>query len=375
MKAKNLNMDPLLHNCLQGLASDAEYEKAWDWVQQSCENKTYYEKVRDIWISTGLSKEVNAAKKDKSWNKIQDELRKKKEAKTRRKSIIILRKTLRYAAIIIIAFSLGIFSNEFVIKRLYNTDTAQTFTVEAPKGSKSFITLVDGSKVWINAGSKIQYSKDYNLTNRDIQLEGEAYFEVSKNRFIPFQVLSGDLVIKAIGTSFNVKSYPDEDIIEATLVEGIISVEKKTGNGKIERIVLKPNQKVAYYKNKSKLAIEDTKDNAINNSIEPIEPVIKISKNINTEIYTSWRSKKMIFEKESLDNISKKLERLYDVDFIFKDRSLKQYKITGSIEEETLEQVLDAIQLTVPLNYEISNKEVLLSIDKELELKYETLMK
>jgi ferric-dicitrate binding protein FerR (iron transport regulator) len=102
---------------------------------------------------------------------------------------------------------------------------------------------------------------------------------------------------------------------------------------------------------------------------------VVISKHINTDIYTSWRGKRWIFERENLSEFTKILERRYDVRIYVMDPKLNEYKITGSIEQQTLEQLLNAVRLTVPIYYRISNKEVILTLDKRLEKDYKMLMK
>jgi ferric-dicitrate binding protein FerR (iron transport regulator) len=122
-----------------------------------------------------------------------------------------------------------------------------TYTeIRAPFGARTEIILPDGSAVWLNAGSKIKYMNVFNRDNREIQLNGEAYFKVTKNTDLPFDVKTGDLSIQALGTEFNVKSYDDEDIIETTLVEGKIAIHQ--GRKQKASVYLEPHQQALYVK-------------------------------------------------------------------------------------------------------------------------------
>jgi len=229
----------------------------------------------------------------------------------------------------------------------------------------------------LNAGSRIIYQRAYNQNNRDIVLEGEAYFEVAKNKRLPFYVRSSGITVKAIGTAFNVKAYPDEDIIETTLVEGKISIESVGIKGEKENFVIRPNQKISFYKSsadKNKNMIEGKGNTNLNNPESAIER-IELDKEINPEIYTSWKDKRWIFQKQKLSDFAVILERLYDIEINFRDDELKNYCLTGSFDEENLEQVLKAIQLTIPLDFTIEHKNVILSLNRELKSNYENLLK
>ena len=226
--------------------------------------------------------------------------------------------------------------------------------IEVPYGGKSKITLSDGSTVWINAGSKITYKDGFGTTTREIELEGEAYFDVTKNENIPFFVHTGLSTIKVYGTTFNVKAYADDDIVETTLDSGAISITSDYISGEI---VMTPKQKVTIYK-----------------KIEPLvetlptvkEPAIKLEKvNVekvaNIEPITAWKDNRLVFEHEPLCSLAKQLERRYNVNVVFKDEKFKTHTYTAALKEMPIEQVLEAISLTSPyISYTIKGTEVTL---------------
>ncbi|NJO68692.1 MAG: DUF4974 domain-containing protein [Bacteroidetes bacterium] len=140
---------------------------------------------------------------------------------------------------------------------------------------------------------------------------------------------------------------------------------------------MQPNQKANFYKVTNEIVVEPGNKNeekapvAINAKIERIE----VSKEIDPELYTSWKDKRWIFEKQKFEDIAIILERLYDVKIIFKDEQLKNYRLSGSLQEENLEQVLKAIQFTIPLDFSISHNEVVFSINNRLKNKYQKILK
>ena len=162
---------------------------------------------------------------------------------------------LKIAAVLIPVFLLGGILSYYIMGNRTKPENITYTEIRAPYGARTEIGLPDGSTVWLNAGSKIKYMNVFNIDNREIQLNGEAYFKVAKNADLPFDVKTGDLDIQALGTEFNVKSYDDEDIIETTLVEGKIAI--KQGRKKKETIYLEPNQQAVYMKYNKNLTVND----------------------------------------------------------------------------------------------------------------------
>lgn len=177
--------------------------------------------------------------------------------------------TIKFAAAIILII-IGIY---FFKIYLYSEKpiklTQSLIHYYVPFGSKSNIILSDGSKVWINSGSTFRYTNDYGINNRIVFLEGEAYFEVVSNKKIPFCVKVGEnIIIKAYGTKFNVRSLKEEDKVETILISGNVTIERTDKNGKvIDNIEMKPNEIVTYLKHINKFTI--IKEKFHNNFIMP----------------------------------------------------------------------------------------------------------
>ena len=370
----SFNRDELLLKCLQGNADDHEYEIAYDWINSETENLEYYEHVRDAWLAAGIITNKNQYDCGKAWKRI-----------SRRTGISLfdipkVNSTWRsIAAVFLIAFALGALGYHFfLIPDEFRTE--REFVVQAPLGSKTYLILPDGSKVWINAGSTITYSTHYDISQRNVHLIGEAYFDVESNRKVPFRVHTSDIVINALGTEFNVKAYPEEDYVETTLISGLVTLGRADENLEIEKIILKPNQRASVVRGEAKIdvseVIEETKEVEVEKIKAEIELPIPVPKRVvvenivNTEIYTSWKDQRLIFDSERMSDLAVKLERIYDVRISFEDEELKSYRLTGSLEQETIEELLYAIRLTIPLDFNIKNRNIVFTLNKELQVKY-----
>jgi len=241
------------------------------------------------------------------------------------------------------------------------------------------IILPDSTSIWLNSDTKLRYKTDYGLTNRTVFLDGEAYFKVHKNPDLPFQVFTSEIKVTALGTAFNVKAYNDEGSIETTLEEGRVAIdrantEKKENSDQV--IVLKPKQTAIYSKQEGNFAvIEQAIQNKINKSVIQDKPVlqVKISEVSDIRLFTSWKDPKWVFRNEKFGSLATKLERRYNITIVFVDKSIEEFTFTGTIREESIEQVLAAIRMISPIRYEINSTVVKLYKDKGLEVQYKKL--
>ena len=219
-------------------------------------------------------------------------------------------------------------------------------------GSKTNLLLPDGTRVWLNAGSKLNYDTSYGMTIREVTLSGEAFFDVIKNPSKPFIIHTGKINIKVLGTAFNVKSYPGDKTIETSLIRGSIEVTFNDYSSK--KIILKPNQKLVVMNEEIKIAEPKHPGISIPGSQVAIDHLNHFgSDSIITE--TAWVQNKLIFQDESFENIGRQLERWYGVSIIFEKQELKETHLTGSFKNETIRQALDALKLTASFNYKINN--------------------
>jgi transmembrane sensor len=286
---------------------------------------------------------------------------------------------LALAAVFCIAFFLGGIFNRKVGETSDKQVGAITYSeIKAPFGARSEIKLSDGTQVILNAGSVLKYRSDFNSNNRELVLDGEAYFKVAKNTDLPLIVDAGAINIKATGTEFNIKAYHEEGSVETTLIEGKVEITQNTGTSEVIKLLdLRPNQKAIYLKESDRIAIEKIKE------IEPlaVKPAktssdkLLVSPKVDIDQVTAWTQNKLIIRGENLENLCIKLQRKYDVTFVFGSEEIKKYRFSGVLLDETLEQVLKVIKLTAPINYLLDGKVVLIVSNKEEVEKYSKHMK
>lgn len=204
--------------------------------------------------------------------------------------------------------------------------STQNFTVLAEKGQRAFITLPDSTKVWLNSDTKISYPADYGLKERNVTLVGEAYFEVAKNPDKRFIVEAKGMQVEALGTSFNVNAYQNDNKIIASLFSGSVRVSYDR-----HVAILKPHESV--------------KVDLLNRSFSRY-------KDESMQNIALWRKNEITFDGESLEEITHIMSRLYNTTICIEDESLKKVCYIGTIRNNNLENFIDIINLTTPVVYE-----------------------
>lgn len=374
MNKPNDHIDPLLEQCLDGTASDAQYREAWEWVKSSQANRGYYYRMRDAWIAAGMLQPVAGRDIDANWSRLEKRINPSPVRRLKPRPVIP--QWMKIAAMMTIVFGLGMMVHALIGGRQAGVQPQGAYTIVAPKGSKSQAVLADGTKVWLNAGSKLTFDAGFDRQARELSLTGEAYFEVAHNPGKPFLVHAAGVTVRALGTSFNVKAYPDENIIETTLVEGSVRIENdRQESRRFEPVVMTPKQTVRFYKKEPEPSQQQVVQEATPQTAEPVQDIerVDVSETANTAKYTSWKDKRWIFEGEDMGSLARKLERLYDVQINFEDESLKTYKLTGTLEEESIEQLLGAIRIAIPMDYRIEKNKVYLKVNQKLKADYEEL--
>lgn len=354
----------------------SELRKLWDWLADS---------TNESLIKEWLLEDLNAYHVNKSiqgdvdfrhiFNNIKTSL---PVSDTEKSKANLFHKEkmwqfLRIAALFLLMFTGGGVFSFLMFNRPEQPVAVSYNEIKAPLGARSEVLLPDGSRVWLNAGSKIKYPDIFNKKNRDILLEGEAYFIVAKNARLPFNVKTADLNIVAVGTEFNVKAYGDEDFVETTLIEGSVSIwHNKLKQKKSEAISLKPLQKAVYIKEDSKLTIQEM---VVIREVKPEvlklkKGVVYLAAEINPDPIISWKDNKLVFKSEEFGNILTKLERKYDVTFSYESDIIRHFRFTGTLEDETLTQVLDVIKLSAPIDYELEGKTVKIFENQQMTKKF-----
>ncbi|MBN2522099.1 MAG: DUF4974 domain-containing protein [Bacteroidales bacterium] len=367
MERKEID-DALIMKFISGRASDEESESIIEWLNEEHKNILHYFHLKRLW-QENVTNPNDQDFLNNSWERLKLRMGSQingTSTNNNKQNIAwnFARISAAASILILLATSLFFGVRNYQISR-YEDNLNQ---VSVPLGSRSTIILPDGSKVWLNSGSKLLYPSGFRGKSRKVILEGEGFFEVKADRSSPFIVSAADLKIKALGTSFNIKSYPDESIIETILVNGKIEVNTSNGKGLHSPIILAPNQKLTYLKNEGTVNLSSIEegikmDKPKDQKVEvPDINNFKIATKIDPEIFTSWKDGKLIIDGETLESLVPKLERYYNVRISLKDDSMKNFRYSGILEEVTIEEVLRAIQETSPIRYEINKNYVVLKL-------------
>jgi ferric-dicitrate binding protein FerR (iron transport regulator) len=273
---------------------------------------------------------------------------------------------VRYAAILIIGFGLAwLFFARNNLSSPASTNAEEFYKVTVAYGSKSTIELPDGSVVTLNSGSTLKYPGTFAASERTVVLDGEAFFDVKKNPSSPFLVKTKDITVRVLGTSFNVKSYSDENLTETTLVTGKVEIVRNNITNKAEvtdkPLVLTPNQKAVFYRESNTLALGEDAQTQVDNSIaDPLDLKVLVQKEIKTEAVTSWKNNVLVFNSEPFNDIVKKLERWYNVEVTLKYSKLSPVVFSGKFDKESIQEVLHALSLIEPFKYEVNKNQILI---------------
>ncbi len=311
-----MDREKLHKYALNQLTERVDIEEILSWINASEENKKEFLTLKNIWAMTHFA----------NYDDISG-VQPKKNAKLR---VLSRNSFIKYAAIFILAFLVGSLSVYYIS---FKPDPGLTYAeIIVPAGESAEVVLPDNSHVWLNSSSKIVYPTQFNEKLREVKLEGEAYFEVARNEDLPFNVVTPNLTVGVLGTSFNVEAFPKNQSVHVTLVEGKVNL--KDINGKILS-GLGPGENAAFDLNKKKITISK----------------------VDTEYYTSWKEGMLLFENEKLKEIAIRFERWYNLDIQFEEEFLKEIEFTGTIlKNKPIDQILDILKYTSGIDYSIEIK-------------------
>jgi transmembrane sensor len=218
-------------------------------------------------------------------------------------------------------------------KTSFKVESPVTSVIHAPVGARVSVNLPDGTVVFLNSGSSLKFPNSFDgQKTRNVELIGEGNFKVARNSQQPFIVDIRKLQIRVLGTTFNVNAYPDNSEFTIALVEGSINIQQELGKETKDLIKMKPNQVVAFNQSDNNLSWKTESE---------------LSK------YTAWIEGKIVFANDPVHTVMQKLENWYNVDIELADKRLEKYRFTGTFIDEPLEQVLNILNLTSHMQYQI----------------------
>lgn len=306
---------------LTNKASDKEKEAFYASLQKNKPLEKEFLDARKVWDLAQLNNVRLSTKRKKQlfeefWQRSHQEI-------PREKRLVTV--FLRYAAIVVLILAIPVFYYLGRNKTTVSHDMLTTITC-AP-GDKSSVVLPDGSEVCLNSGSTIVFPNDFGNGQRQIRLEGEAFFSVRKNPKVPFVVEASEIEVEVLGTDFNLKAYPEESEILATLVEGRLKVTSES-----ESKMIMPNEKLVYNRSSRKMVQYRLSD---------------------TSPETEWKEGRFVFRNESLADLELEMERWFDVDIEFADEEVKTRRFTGILERESILETISYFGISKYVDYKI----------------------
>jgi ferric-dicitrate binding protein FerR (iron transport regulator) len=298
-----------------------------EWQQASPDNKTDLKKYRKIWTGTDSATQINRFDTAKAWNNVDSNIESRQLRLRRLKNLAYTVSGMAASLLIFLAltFYTGLFSSP-----------ESQIALSTTYGSRSEVTLPDGSLVQLNAGSNLEYHFDKLSKTRSVDFSGEAFFEVAKSKQ-PFIITTPDgLKVKVLGTKFNLSAYPEDRSVQTTLVEG--KVELSTNQNTV--LVLNPGQIASFQKQSNQL---DYVQGEVAHQL-------------------GWTQNKLYMDNMSLQDVCIRLERWYDVDITLSEKSLgEKIHYTGVLREQTVSDVLNALCRLSSISYEMKGKDIQIS--------------
>jgi ferric-dicitrate binding protein FerR (iron transport regulator) len=337
----------LIASYLAGECTAQENEKVEQWICKSQENKKQFQKFRHIWYLSGdaVSSQNIECNLNQEWNEldlqISEENAPSKVKNSNQKRYWSFRNSsihsgsqqfIRIAAVFLVAGLFGIFSYQSWEQPQQKKQEPVLRQISTDNGQRANLTLSDGTEVMLNADSELELPTQFATDVREVFLDGEAYFKVSKNKEKPFLVHSNKSVIRVLGTAFSVRSYPEDQQVQVVVEEGRVSFEKED-----QEAILNRNDLGILNLSNSTLATRTVED---------------------VDLYMSWREGYLKFKETKLSDVAKALERRYDVRVSFKDQGLKDHLLTAYLKSRSLRNVLDVISTSLEIEYRLHDNTI-----------------
>ena len=336
MKETINHIDDLIILSLCGELDHEGQRELRDWMAISDEHRNYVQSQEETWFSAINEKELAKYDASKAFESFLDYIGQARKGRPEITSHRLYR-LLRYAAMIAVVALASFFAYQYGQKKL-SREFAE-IVIEPASGSRTRTVLPDGTSVWLNSGSRLTYSQGFGLIDRQVSLEGEGFFEVTKNKKLPFSVKSKTLQVNVLGTKFNFRDYPDDSEAEIVLSEGFVSLKSLIPNSH-ETQTLIPGQRAVLNKKTGQFEFDD----------------------YDSKKSRLWTQGFLVFDGESIYTIAKKLERCYGVKVTVSSKVLEQNHFYGDFirQEHSLTDVLEALSGTGKLHYKINGKNVML---------------
>ena len=329
----NQSIHGLIVRLFAGEAGTQEKSEINDWLNLNEENRKLFNDLKEIWLSCGVEQNADCYDVEEAIRKFRQKTTfMDKEDGTKRRIF----QFLRYAAILLL---IALLPFSYYFGKKHASGFSSMATVSCALGDKTSIVLPDSSSVVLNSGSRLSFSNNFRGGSRQVYLDGEAYFKIKKDPRNPFIVNTTSVKVEVLGTEFNLKAYSDEKTITTTLVNGKL---KESGNNK--SIVILPNQKLVFDRETKEMNLLQITD-------------------LSPE--TEWKDGRLVFRNQSLGDLKLTLERWFDVEIHFADDLVKSRRFTGTLEHESILEVISYFGLSKYVDYRIKDNKITFFTEKK----------
>jgi ferric-dicitrate binding protein FerR (iron transport regulator) len=301
-----------------GESREAEKQQVLAEIESDQEARKAYNELKNTWALLSSTRQMSEVEVNDMYKRFRKQ-NKLISSSTRFRAIDLLKYAAVFAFGILIAYAANYFLS---LKNTADHLNVLNTTVIGEKDQISKILLPDSSVVWVNSRSKIVYNNKFGLDNRDIKLEGQAYFQAAKNKSLPLVVKANGLEVRVLGTKFDVSAYPEDKNVKIVLESGKVELEQLNGNA--EHCELAPGEMATCNVASNKITI---------NKVE-------------TRLYTAWKDGLMIFRDDPMAVVISQLERRFNIDVVVKDREIYKSVFTATINNEPLDKILKAMEFS-----------------------------
>lgn len=325
-------MENIILKYLQQTASTEEKKQLLDWLRESEGNKKIFSGLRGIWLASGNIPPQTAEYSENAFRQFKENVQ--QYEKKKRQTSYRLRPLLRIAAsvaLILACSAGGYFIGRQTPDIVYREKEAVVINQAIMgKDSKGSVTLPDGSIAWLNANSKLVYPEKFSDKCRKVKLEGEGYFEVKRDEKAPFYVETNQMTVNVLGTSFDVKDYPNKTNSETTLLTGKVEIHLP---GNPDAILLKPDQRLTVDK----------------------QTGVHEIKQVDASEYILWINDKLICQDEKLSVVLHKIKLWYGMELVCQQGTPVDQRLSLTIRKESPDEIFKLLEMIVPIRYSIKD--------------------
>ena len=331
------DIETLLPRFCEGMTTEKETRLVEEWIKENEANQKIVDQVHALYLAADTLHVIQNVDTEKVLKKVKNRINGKRVSWWER--------TQRIAAVMSVPLLIGILL--MYMDRVNHAETARMLEVKTNPGMTTSIMLPDSTVVYLNSESTLRYPSSFNTDIRKVELTGEAYFDVTKDPQKRFVVSTlNHSQIEVYGTSFNVEAYAKDNKLSATLVEGKIGFLFTDGTGTARKIDLQPNRKLVY---------------------RPTTGEVKVYKT-SCESETAWKEGKIVFNNTSMEDILHTLSKRFNVEFVVKNKNLKEYAFTGSFTTQRLERIMEFFKISSKIHWRYLDSDEITDEKQRIEI-------